>query len=52
MDEYWVDIRFTVEAQDKGDAARKLHDWLPDVELGSDVKMWHLEGARRRIKIT
>lgn len=40
MTKYYVDVRFWVEADDKGDAGYKVHEFVPDVD--GDVIMWSL----------
>ena len=43
MKEYWVDVRFTVKAEDEGDAASKVHEFVPDVD--GDIIMWTLANS-------
>jgi len=45
MNEYWVDVRFRVRADDEGDAANKVHGFVPDVDADGDIIMWTLANS-------
>ena len=38
MKEFYVDVRFRVKAEDRFEAARKVHDFIPDVD--GDIIEW------------